>query len=186
MTSVPDPPHSAAEELVAELASVDASIIPRRAHRLGTIYGVMAVLLIPWIIYLAITLPERSTAHHWDVTWVGFDCLLVFALARTAWFARHLRPEIILTANAAATLLIIDAWFDLTTAPNRGELIQSVVLAVFVEIPAAVFSLYLAGRGVARLAEAVAHSAVEVGAEAEADAVAEGQPDIGIDPRPAP
>ena len=150
---------------MAELASVDAGFVPRRAQRLGTIYGLMAVLLIPWVVYLAITLPERSTAHHWDLTWVGFDCLLVFALARTAWFARHLRPEVILSANAAATLLIIDAWFDLTTAPNRSELLQSIVLAAFVEIPAAVFSLYLARRGVARLAEAVAVAAEQVGVD---------------------
>ena len=40
-----------------------------------------AVLLIPWIAYLGLSLPHRYVAHNWDATWVGFDVLL-FVLSR--------------------------------------------------------------------------------------------------------
>ena len=32
-----------------------------------------AIALIPWTIYLGLTLPQSYTAQHWQVTWVGFE-----------------------------------------------------------------------------------------------------------------
>ena len=51
-------------------------------------------------------------------------------------------------ATATATLLVVDAWFDMTTSGEpRGQFFEALVLAVFVEIPAAVFSIYVAHSG---------------------------------------
>jgi hypothetical protein len=48
------------------------------------------------------------------------------------------------SATATATLLIVDAWFDVTTSVGRGQLFEALLLAICVEIPAAVFSIYVA------------------------------------------
>jgi len=66
---------------------------------------------------------------------VGFDLLLVFALVRTAYMAFKVDARIQLTATAAATLLIVDAWFDVTTSHGHAAVAEALVLAVFAEIP---------------------------------------------------
>ena len=49
-----------------------------------------AIGLIPWIAYLALTLPENYVAHNWRATWVGFDLLLlVFMIATTVLGLLH-------------------------------------------------------------------------------------------------
>jgi lysylphosphatidylglycerol synthetase-like protein (DUF2156 family) len=116
----------------------------RRARRLAWLYATAALVLLPWIAYLAITLPKRNLDLHYRAAWVGFDILLVFAIVRTAYMAFRTDERVQLSATATATLLIVDAWFDITTSSNRSEFLAALVLAAFVEIPAAIFSLYLA------------------------------------------
>jgi hypothetical protein len=43
-------------------------------------------------------------------------------------------------------LLFVDAWFDITTSANRNQFLEALTLALLVEIPAALFSLFLARR----------------------------------------
>jgi hypothetical protein len=38
----------------------------------------------------------------------------------------------------------VDAWFDVTTSGSRTQTLEALLLAVLVEIPAALFTLYLA------------------------------------------
>ncbi len=154
MLSRDDPEHRAHE------AGWDGGGVPAEALKGGSrwladasllrwapkVYMVVAVGLVPWVVYLALTLPRRATATHYRLAWVGFDCFLVLALARTSWLAYRRRPEAELTAVTTATLLIVDAWFDITTAPTTGDLVQAVLLATFAEIPAALASLYLVRR----------------------------------------
>lgn len=106
----------------------------------------MAVLLLPWLVYLGFALPSRAVAHHYNLAWAGFDVALVFALARTAWLAAHGRRQVELPAVATATLLIVDAWFDVTTAGSGWPLIQAVTLAVLVELPTAGLAIYISRR----------------------------------------
>src|SRR5204862_8164636 len=47
-------------------------------------------------------------------------------------------------ANAAATLLLVDAWFDILTSASHVELGVSIAEAAFVELPLAVICLLLA------------------------------------------
>jgi hypothetical protein len=57
---------------------------------------------------------------------------------------------------ATATLLVVDAWFDVSTAGGGRNTLEALVMALFVEIPAALFSLLLArqvNRHVDQLAE---------------------------------
>ena len=36
-----------------------------------------SIAMIPWLVYLSLTLPDNYVAHNWPATWVGFDILLV-------------------------------------------------------------------------------------------------------------
>src|SRR6184192_77114 len=38
-----------------------------------TIVIASSLLLIPWIAYLAVSLPDHHVAGHWKAAWVGFD-----------------------------------------------------------------------------------------------------------------
>jgi hypothetical protein len=116
----------------------------RRARRMAWMYTAAAAVLLPWIGVLAVTLPKRQFDLHYRAAWVGFDLLLVFAIIRTAYMAFRIDPRVQFPATATATLLIVDAWFDMTTSGSHRQFFEAFVLAVLVEIPAAVFSLYLA------------------------------------------
>jgi hypothetical protein len=110
------------------------------------LYAGAALALLPWIAYLAVTLPTRDLDLHYRAAWVGFDCLPVFVVVRTAYMAFRVDPRVQFPATATATLLFVDAWFDITTSNGRGATFEAILLAVFFEIPAALFSLYLARR----------------------------------------
>lgn len=114
-------------------------------------YLVVAAALVPWTVYLAVSLPARSTSLHYRGTWVGFDIVLVLVLARIGWFAAHRDPRVVLTAAAGTALLAADAWFDVTTAAPGSAHLQAVVSAVLLELPGAALCSLLARRGLAVL-----------------------------------
>ena len=54
---------------------------PRGAWaRLGLAYVVAGVAMIPWLFYLAFTLPASATDGHWALAWVGLDSCEALAL----------------------------------------------------------------------------------------------------------
>jgi len=71
---------------------------------------ISAVVLVPWIAYLAVTLPRVYVTHNWDEAWVGFDILLLLLIVVTAVLGILRRQMVTLTAFAAGVLLICDAW----------------------------------------------------------------------------
>lgn len=105
------------------------------------------VALVPWTVALAITLPRHYTASHWRLTWVGLDVAMAFFLGRTAWltYRRRRRPAVT-SAIVTATLLCVDAWFDVTTATGRPDRLVSLASAVLGELPLAGFLIYVATR----------------------------------------
>jgi hypothetical protein len=128
----------------------------RRSRRTALAYMVMGVALVPWTVFLALTLPRREIDTHYRGAWVGFDILLVVAIVFTAYYAFRMDDRVQLPAMATATLLVVDAWFDVMTAGGGRNTLEAVVMALFVEIPAALFSLLLArqvNRHVDRIAE---------------------------------
>jgi hypothetical protein len=118
--------------------------IRRRSRRLAWMYTAAAIVLLPWIGVLAVSLPRRSFDLHYRAAWIGFDLLLIFAISRTAYMAFRVDPRVQFPATATATLLFVDAWFDMMTSSSHRAFFQAFVLAVLVEIPAALFSLYVA------------------------------------------
>ncbi|NNG38031.1 hypothetical protein HJ588_01905 [Flexivirga sp. ID2601S] len=113
----------------------------RRAIAL-TITAVCTALLLPWVVYLAVTLPDQYVAQAWALTWTGFDVLLVIMLGLTAFFAWKRRVLVVLTSFATGVLLLADAWFDITTA-DPDDVRLSIVSAIVVEIPLAAFLMFV-------------------------------------------
>jgi hypothetical protein len=110
----------------------------------GPAFAVLAVGTIPWVVFLAVTLPRHATFHHYRGVWVGFDLGLIGVLATTAVLAWRGRPQVTMAATAAATMLFVDAWFDVLTTPRGSDLVVSVVLAGAVELPLAMICLWIA------------------------------------------
>lgn len=127
-----------------EVAGPRARIERMRWLRVSFMIGAVLVL-IPWTIYLGLTLPNRHVTTHWTLTWVGFDVLLLLAFAATAVLGLLRRQLIVLSAFATGLLLVCDAWFDLTTAGPRGWTL-TLVSALVVELPVAGFLLNTALR----------------------------------------
>ncbi len=99
-----------------------------------------------WTIYVGFELPRHYVANHWDIAWVGLDVAQVLMLSASAWAAWRRNTLLVIFATASAMLLMVDAWFDVTTA-RRGDLAQGIVLAVLVEVPSAIILLWVAYRG---------------------------------------
>ncbi|WP_328333480.1 hypothetical protein OHA70_16675 [Kribbella sp. NBC_00382] len=100
-------------------------------------------VLVPWTVYLGVTLPSRYVARHWVATWVGFDILLMVMLTATAIAGWRRRQLVFPTAFASGVLLICDAWFDVMTSQPGADLIQAVLSALVIELPLAI--VFIAG-----------------------------------------
>lgn len=115
---------------------------PQTRRRVIETLIVACLALSGWIIVLGLTLPRRYDAAHWNLAWIGFDLALLVGLALTAWAAWRRRAIIVLFATATATLMLADAWFDVTTA-RSSDLWVSALQAIFIEVPFAIFLFYV-------------------------------------------
>jgi hypothetical protein len=104
----------------------------------------------PWLVVLAVTLPGTTRVPHWWLAWVGLDALEGIGLGLTGWLLRRGDPRRCLTAMATSALLVIDAWFDITTSGSGGSLAEAIAMAAFAEIPMAVLCAVIAYRAVPR------------------------------------
>lgn len=116
-------------------------VLRRRRLTLEVLW-VCTIALVPWAIYLGLSLPRDYNAKHWDLAWAGFDGLEILALGATAYFGWRGRQALIGTALAAATLLICDAWFDVALDLGTPAIWTSLASAVFLELPLAFFLIH--------------------------------------------
>ena len=120
---------------------------PRGAWaRLGLAYVVAGVAMIPWLFYLAFTLPASATDGHWALAWVGLDSCEALALFATGRLLLRADNRCALAAMATAVLLLTDAWFDVTSAAPGDELLTAIAMAAFAEVPIALACIALALR----------------------------------------
>ena len=98
-----------------------------RAHRTRAIGKIRswvstaaAVALLPWIVYLAATLPEDYTAENWRGTWIGFDILLVAFLVATAVLGFVQSPLLTVVAFATGVLLVCGEGVDVHDGGDVG------------------------------------------------------------------
>jgi hypothetical protein len=129
---------------VERLKRLTPEQVRRRRTATIEVLWVCTLALIPWTIYLGLSLPADYNARHWAAAWTGFDVLELLALAATAYFGWKRRQALIGTAIAAATLLICDAWFDITLDLGTPDIWWSLGSAAFIELPLAFFLLHRA------------------------------------------
>jgi len=110
---------------------------PRRRKLVLTVGVVGVLVLLPWLVFLSVTLPAQSSGGAWRTAWVGFDVALVGAFVATlltVWLRRQIAAFALVVT---ATLLACDAWFDVClswgTADQRGSVASAVV-----ELPVAI------------------------------------------------
>lgn len=104
------------------------------------------VVLVPWIVYLALALPDKHPENAWNAAWVGFDVLLLLGLFVTTWAAWHKRQYVVIACVFTATLLLCDAWFDISLDWGTPDETASLLSAVFAEVPLASYLFYAAFR----------------------------------------
>ncbi len=97
----------------------------------------VAVGLLPWTLWLTVSLPARHVSQHYDIAWVGFDIGLAAAFAATTWAAFRGSRWIVPLAAATGAMLVCDAWFDIVTSRGGGERVEAVLEALLAELPLA-------------------------------------------------
>ena len=107
------------------------------------VLGAVAVLLVPWILYLTFTLPSRHVTFHYRLAWVGFDLGLTVALAATTWAVLRGSQWLVPLAAIAGTMLCCDAWFDVVTSHGGTDLLEAVAQAAVAELPLAGFCAFI-------------------------------------------
>lgn len=103
--------------------------------------------LIPWLMVLATCLPASTRAWNWSTAWTGLDSLEALGLLSTGALLIRRDARYCLTAAATAALLLVDAWFDITTAAPGSGRILAIAMAVGLELPTAAVCGALAARG---------------------------------------
>jgi hypothetical protein len=148
--------HDERRELARALAAIDLPhplLDPRlrRRRRLGLLVMTgCCVALAGWIAILILTLPGRYTSSDWRAVWVGLDIAELIGFAATAWAAWHQRQVVIFLMIITGTLLLCDAWFDLTLDYGSSGFTASVLSAVLAELPLACL-MFAAARRLVRV-----------------------------------
>ena len=129
------------DRLARWISALESPAMPPRARRrrreILTIATVGALVLLPWIAYLSVTLPQRYATSGWRAAWVGFDVALVAALAATAWCTLKRRQVVVMVMFLSGVLLVCDAWFDVVLSWGSNDAVVSILTAVLIELPLA-------------------------------------------------
>jgi hypothetical protein len=115
-------------------------------HWVIAVFAAIGVGLFPWTIWLSASLKAHHETRHWDLAWSGFDSGLALAFLLTAFAAWRKSPWVGALAAATGTLLLTDAWFDVSLESHADELRNAVYLAVFAEVPLAALCFWIAYR----------------------------------------
>ena len=105
--------------------------------------GLVAIGLVPWILYLTFTLPSRHVTFHYDTAWIGFDVALLASFAASAWAAFRRSRWLVPLAAVTGTMLLCDAWFDIVTSRGGSEMWEAVAEAALAELPLAALCAYI-------------------------------------------
>ncbi|WP_069464680.1 hypothetical protein [Actinacidiphila rubida] len=121
-----------------------------RAGRRWPAYAliVCGVALIPWLVVLAVALPAAENTPHWMAAWVGLDTMEAAGLIGTGVLTLRRHPLRVVAAAATSMLLVVDAWFDVSTSTG-GDLVVALVMAATAELPLAAVCALLAVRAAA-------------------------------------
>jgi hypothetical protein len=123
-----------------ELPEVARVPLPRWV---APLLALTAAGLIPWTLYLTFTLPSDHVTRHYDLAWVGYDCILFCAISWTVVCAARGLPWLVPASATTGTLLVADAWFDVVTSIGTNDWIEAVLEAAFAELPLAAICAFI-------------------------------------------
>ncbi|MGW3562614.1 hypothetical protein ACWDSL_01715 [Streptomyces sp. NPDC000941] len=118
----------------------------RRRRRVLWQLGLCVVALVPWTVYLAVSLPDHFEARYWPMVWVGFDVMLLASLAAAGVAVWLRRQALVPLSFVAATLLVCDAWFDISLSWGKDDVWWSLASAALFELPLAALLIARARR----------------------------------------
>ncbi|WP_433335724.1 hypothetical protein [Spirillospora sp. CA-294931] len=130
------------------VAVVTRNTSPARSMGWGFMAGGAA--LVPWMCVLAARLPATTQVANWSTAWIGLDVMLATGLLSTGYFLTRGDQRYGLTAAATGALLLMDAWFDVTTATSDTDRTFALALAIGLELPLAGVCATLAARALGR------------------------------------
>jgi galactitol-specific phosphotransferase system IIC component len=129
------------EALVEEVDDAEVQIqLPRWVTLL---LGFVAIGLVPWILYLTLTLPSRHVTLHYDLAWTGFDVGLTASFAATAWASFRGSQWLVPLSAVTGTMLCCDAWFDIVTSQTGTEMWEAITEAALAELPLAALCAFI-------------------------------------------
>jgi hypothetical protein len=148
------------------LTAQESRSIPTRLRSLlpATIAMLMAAVLAPWCVVLALTLPTSTIAAHWSLAWSGLDAAEAVTAGLTAWLIRRRSPSAALTSAMVGTLLLADAWFDVCTSARGLPQLIAVLQAALLEIPLSYAALWFAAVTIRCAAQAGSSAGTATGA----------------------
>ncbi|MER7756956.1 hypothetical protein [Kitasatospora sp. NPDC097643] len=106
----------------------------------------VAALLFGWILVLGSITHGQAEVRNWSTVWIGLDVLQVTGLIATGLLLTRRSRLTALAGAASATLLFLDAWFDVMTAEGGGDWYVALAMAFLVELPASLALATLARR----------------------------------------
>jgi hypothetical protein len=107
----------------------------KSGDRVGLGLLVAAAAMVPWLYVLSGSLPYTTRVSGWSTAWVGLDVMEGLALLGTGLLLLRRDPRASLVAAVASALLLVDAWFDVTTSSSGRALVVAIAMAVLVELP---------------------------------------------------
>ena len=116
----------------------------RRLRWLARALVVAGLGMIPRLVLLATQLPASTVAVHWSTAWVGLDAMETIRLLATGTLLLRRDPRCCLAATVTATLIFVDAWFDVTTSQPGPDQLTAILMAAFIEVPVSVLCAALA------------------------------------------
>ena len=125
------------------------ALAARRSAYLARGFFAAAAAIVPWTVYLAVTLPKHYSAHFYWLGWTGFDVALVVVLVVTGRALRRGDIAVHRYASVVATMLAVDAWFNVLNANTHADRLAAIGMAVLVELPLAFACWRIARREVA-------------------------------------
>lgn len=135
-----EPLESVETERLEQENGLSQPIVPRWAGWLTIVAG---LALFPRVALFPLA---RQETRGDKAAWIGFGLVLCVMLVRTGWLGLRGREHMELTAAAAGTLLVVDAWFEVMTASAGRELQFAVLSTVLVQLPLAGLCLWIPGR----------------------------------------
>ena len=93
--------------------------------------------MIPWTFVLASMLPSTTRVDHWPQAWAGLDAMEAAGLITTGMALIRRYRWLSLPAAVTSTLLVVDAWFDITTSAPGSPVTVAIAMATLLELPVA-------------------------------------------------